>query len=104
MLGKIVTSFFSALLFISIVTLAFNIQPVKSTWTGTVYIRADGSVDPSDAPIITVDNVTYTLTGRIASNANGIVVERDQILLDGANQMISGKKPTSQEESTCREG
>ncbi|RJS68917.1 hypothetical protein CW693_03645, partial [Candidatus Bathyarchaeota archaeon] len=62
------------------------------TWTGTVYIRADGSVDPSDAPIITVDNVTYTLTGRIASNANGIVVERDQILLDGANQMISGKK------------
>ena len=90
MLGKIVTSFFSALLFISIVTLAFNIQPVKSTWTGTVYIRADGSIDPPDAPIKTHDNVTYTLTDNITSSGDGIVVERDNIIIDGASYTIQG--------------
>ena len=40
----------SALLFLSTVVLAFEIRPVSS-WTGIVYIRADGSVDPYDAPI-----------------------------------------------------
>ena len=39
-----------ALLFLSTVVLAFEIRPVSS-WTGTVHIRADGSVDPYDAPI-----------------------------------------------------
>jgi len=38
--------------------MALNIQPAKA-WTGTVYIRADGSIGPADAPIITYDNVTY---------------------------------------------
>jgi parallel beta-helix repeat protein len=61
--------------------LAFNIQPTKAT--GTIYIRADGSIDPPDAPISTVDNVTYTLTGNITSYADGIVVERSNIIIDG---------------------
>jgi len=47
------------LLFISMLTSAFNIQPAKA-WTGTVYIRADGSIDSPDIPIKTYDNVTYT--------------------------------------------
>ena len=37
------------LLSISMLTLAFDIQPVKAS--GTIYIRADGSIDPPTAPI-----------------------------------------------------
>jgi len=85
MLGIILT-----LLLIGMLTLAFNIQQVKSEWTGTVYIRADGSIDPPDAPIITYDNVTYTLTDNITSFEDGIVVERDNIILDGAGCSIMG--------------
>ena len=79
-----------ALLLIGMVTLAFNIQPAKGEWTGTVYIRADGSIDPPSAPISTVDDVTYTLTGNITSDADGIVVERDHIVIDGAGYTIQG--------------
>jgi len=87
--GKIVTSLFSALLFIGIVTLAFNIQPVKSTWTGTVYIRADGSIDPPDAPIQR-DGDIYTLTGDINTTTYGIVIYRSNIILEGAGHVLQG--------------
>jgi len=36
-------------LLISMFTLAFNIQPAKAS--GTIYIRADGSIDPPTTPI-----------------------------------------------------
>ena len=72
--------------------LAFNIQPAKSTWTGTVYIRADGSVDPPGAPIITYDKITYTLTDNITSSGDGIVVERDNIIIDGTGYTIQGTR------------
>jgi len=80
------------LLLISMLTLAFNIQPVKSdwTWTETVYIRADGSIDPPTAPISTTDNVTYTLTGNITSDVDGIIIERDNIIVDGAGYTVQG--------------
>ena len=78
------------LLTISMVSLATNVKPAKSEWTGTVYIRADGSIDPPDAPIMTYDNVTYTLTGDIASSADGIVVERNNIIIDGAGYTLRG--------------
>ena len=69
---------------------AFIIQPAKAEWTGTVYIRADGSIDPPYAPIITYDNITYTLTDNITSSADGIVVERDNIVIDGAGYTLEG--------------
>jgi parallel beta-helix repeat protein len=86
---KIVSGIMLSLLVISTFTLAFNIQPVKA-WTGTVYIRADGSIDPPDAPISTIDNVTYTLTGNILSDADGIVVERSNVLIDGNGYTLQG--------------
>ena len=86
---KTVSIIMLTLLLTSTLTLAFNIQPVKSTWTGTVYIRADGSIDPPDAPIQRDGNV-YTLTGNITSSADGIVVERDNIIIDGADYTIQG--------------
>jgi len=76
------------LLTISIVSLTTNVKPVKSEWTGTVYIRADGSIDPPDAPITTYDNVTYILTGNITGRI-GIIVEKDGIIVEGASYFIS---------------
>ncbi|MCJ7652539.1 MAG: right-handed parallel beta-helix repeat-containing protein, partial [Actinobacteria bacterium] len=62
----------------------------EATENGTIYIRADGSIDPPDAPISSIDNVTYTLTGNITSDADGMVVERDNIVVDGAGYTIQG--------------
>jgi parallel beta-helix repeat protein len=69
---------------------AFNIKPAKGEWAGTVYIRADGSIDPPDASITTYDNITYTLTDNITSSADGIVVERDNIIIDGNGFTLQG--------------
>jgi parallel beta-helix repeat protein len=73
------------LLILDMLTLAFNIQTVKAS--GTVYIRADGSIDPPTAPISTVDNVTYTFTGNINDS---IVVERSNIIIDGNGYTLQG--------------
>jgi len=80
------------LLSVSTLTLAVTIQPAQSdfVWSGTIYIRADGSIDPDTAPISTADNVTYTLTGNVTSDADGIVVERDNIVVDGAGYTLNG--------------
>ena len=82
--------FILVLLATAMLSLAFNIQPAKSEWTGTVYIRADGSIDPPDAPIRTYDNITYTLIDDITSSADGIVAERDNIIIDGAGYVLQG--------------
>jgi parallel beta-helix repeat protein len=84
---RLVSGTMLTLLLTSMLTLAFNIQPVKAE--GTIYIRADGSVDPPTAPISTVDNITYTLTGNITADADGIVIERDSIVVDGAGNYIT---------------
>jgi parallel beta-helix repeat protein len=66
---------------------AFKIMPVGAA--GTIYIRADGSIDPPTAPISHAGNV-YTLNGNISSatDANGIVIERDNIILDGSGYTL----------------
>jgi len=79
------TSFIVAftLFLFSMPTFAFNIQPASAS--GTIYIRADGSVDPPTANITSVDNITYTFTGNIYDS---IVVERDNIVVDGAGYTL----------------
>jgi parallel beta-helix repeat protein len=54
---------------------------------GTIYIRPDGSIEPSTAPISSINNVTYVLTGVINDS---IVVERDNIILDGKGYILHG--------------
>jgi parallel beta-helix repeat protein len=80
------------ILIISLSTLAFRIQPVRAT--GTIYIRPDGSVDPDTAPISSVDNITYTLTDNIVGDvpvgASAIIVEKDNIVVDGAGYILQG--------------
>jgi parallel beta-helix repeat protein len=78
----------SLTLLIGILGVAFSVQRAKAS--GTIYIRADGSIDPSTASISTVDNVTYILTGNITCDADGIVVERNNTILDGAGYTIQG--------------
>ena len=83
---KIVSGIILALVLISMSTFAFNVQQVKAS-PGTIYIRANGSINPSTAPISSVDNVTYTFTGNIYDS---IVVERNNIVVDGAGHTVEG--------------
>jgi len=55
----------------------------------TIYIRADGSIDPSGAPIQRKGDL-YVLTSNVTSDADGIVVERDNVILDGAGCTLQG--------------
>ena len=59
--------------------------PVEAS--GTIYIREDGSIEPLTANITTADNVTYYFTD---NNYDEIVVERDNIVIDGAGYTLQG--------------
>ena len=73
-----------------ILTLQTSIQPAKAPDDfGYIYIKADGSIDPPDAPISKdAENVTYSLTADIVNKS--IIIERDNIILYGNNCRISG--------------
>jgi len=78
------------LLLTSMLALALSIQPVGATVT--IYIRADGSIDPPTANITSFDDVTYTFTD---NNYGEIVVERDDVILDGAGYTLQGSSDWS---------
>jgi parallel beta-helix repeat protein len=59
------------------------IQPVESQSAETIIIKADGSVEGTDK--IRRDGDTYVFTGSISGS---IVVERDNIVLDGAGYVL----------------
>jgi parallel beta-helix repeat protein len=81
---RVVSGIMLTLLLIGMLALAFNIQSVKAT--GTIYIRADGSVEGTTF-VASDDNFTYTFT----DNINGsIIVERDNIVVDGAGYTLQG--------------
>jgi len=80
---KAVSGIMMTLLLISMLTLAFNIHVVKAS--GTIYIRADGSVEGTDK-IQRVGDV-YTFVDNIN---DPIVVEKDKILIDGAGYTVQG--------------
>jgi len=60
----------------------------------TIYIRADGSIEPPAAPIQRNGNI-FTLMNNIASDFDGIVVERNNTILDGAGLTIQGTSAPS---------
>ena len=82
---KAVSGIMLTLLLMGMLTLAFDIQTIKAS--GTIYIKADGSVDPDTAPISSVDNITYTLTDNIYDE---IVIEKHNIVVDGAGYKVQG--------------
>jgi parallel beta-helix repeat protein len=60
--------------------------PVTPT-PGVIYIRPDGQVSPSTAPILNDGNSRYTLTADIYDR---IIVGRNNIVIDGANHALQG--------------
>ena len=91
---KTVLTSFTILCLLSSVFLmgfAFNIQSVRAS--GTIYIRADGSVDPPDAPIHR-DGDLYTLTSNITSDTDGIEIDRNDTTLNGAGYTLRGSYAT----------
>lgn len=60
----------------------------------TIYIQADGTIYPTGAPIHRNGNV-YTLTGNINSDTDGIVIETNNTILDGAGHSIQGTNTPS---------
>lgn len=87
LLNAIVAKILLALLLTGIVVVVHDFRPAKAL--GGFYIRGDGSIDPSDAPIQRNVDV-YTLTSDIFTVGGGIVVERDNIVIDGADHTIFG--------------
>jgi len=79
----------------SMLRYSIEIEPVKAT--NTIYIRANGSVDHPSAPVSSVDNVTYILTGNITCDAAGIVVERDHIIINGDGYTLTGPRTSDSE-------
>ena len=80
-----------ALLFtvISLNILVSGVDVARAFVGGPVFIRSTGGVEPSDAPIQRNGDV-YTLTGNITcvGSANGIVIERNNAVLDGAGYAV----------------
>lgn len=86
-MNRTVLTFFIVLCLSSFSGLAFEIQPVRAV-IGTVYIRADGTVEGTTS-IQTADNVTYVF---LADINDSIVVERDNIIIDGDGYTIQGSE------------
>jgi parallel beta-helix repeat protein len=97
--------FLSILLLILFVKLDF--QQAKGDWISTepIYIRANGTIEPSNAPISTADKITYTLTENLTGNnlhTMGLIsVERNNVVLDGKGHLI---KCTSKQTDTFPSG
>jgi parallel beta-helix repeat protein len=89
--GKTVSVIMMFLLFLGTFALAFRIQVVRAD-SGTIYISALGGVFPPTAPISTLDNVTYTLSGNIIDGS--IIVEKDNVVIDGAGYTVRGTNVT----------
>jgi parallel beta-helix repeat protein len=84
-MNNAVLTVFACILLMCIICLSGLSFPVKAS--GTIFIRADGSVEPATAPIATIDNVTYTFTGALYDE---VVVERDNIVVDGKGYAVEG--------------
>jgi parallel beta-helix repeat protein len=60
---------------------------VKAVADTTIYIRANGAIEPYDAPISSLDNVTYTFSSNITGS---VVVEKNNVIIDGNGYTLKG--------------
>jgi hypothetical protein len=82
------TLIYAALLLLIISSFSFaplDVYGVEAA--GTIYIRADGSIDPPIAGLSSGDNITYSMTD---NRPWSIVIEKDNIVLDGALHVLQG--------------
>ncbi|MDH5483483.1 MAG: right-handed parallel beta-helix repeat-containing protein, partial [Candidatus Bathyarchaeota archaeon] len=66
-------------------TVTFEVQRVEAS--ETIYIKADGTIDPISANITTSDEVTYVFTDH---NFDSLVIEKNDIVVDGAGYKLEG--------------
>ena len=84
----------TVLIFILVGMLTVKPKTVKpkllkvKAFTGSVTIKADGSIDPPEAPINTSDKITYILTDDIEGT---LTVQRNNTIIDGAGYTLYGK-------------
>jgi parallel beta-helix repeat protein len=71
---------------------AFCIRIERVKASGTIYIGADGSIDPPTAPIATPDYKTYTLIGDVYDAT--IHIDKPNIVIDGNGYWIRGTSST----------
>lgn len=94
MQGREVSGLFLTLLLVSVLTLTLKTRQVKADWiwTETIYIRADGSVDPSTAPIQRDEDI-YTFTDNIFETSHiqeTLEIQKDNIIIDGSGFTLQG--------------
>ena len=65
----------------------FELGIIPAQGSGVIYIRPDGTISPSFAPISTNDTFNYRLTGNIPDE---IVVQRSGISVDGNHKTVQG--------------
>jgi len=70
------------------VSLAYA-DPLPAPPVTMIYIKADGSIEPSDAPIMKVGYI-YTLTENLLSDSRYyfLIIQHDNIVVDGAGYII----------------
>jgi len=77
------------------IILCFSVIPSTrtciATEQGPIYIHADGSIDPPTSLVSSTDNITYTLTGDIRSTEDGIIVQRNNTVIDGNGHSLFGR-------------
>ena len=64
-----------------------NIKPAKAL--NTITIRPDGTIDPPTA-LIQQNGDLYTLTDNITNATDGIIIQRNNMTLDGAGYALEG--------------
>jgi len=74
-----------ALVLLAMACLELRIIPAQGS--GVIYIKPDGTISPSFAPISTNDTFNYRLTDNIL---NEIVVQRSGISIDGNHKTVQG--------------
>jgi parallel beta-helix repeat protein len=78
-------SLFEIAILLAVLALQFGIRSALAS--ETIYIRSDGSISPSSAPISTADKITYRLTGPLY---NEIVIQKSGLIVEGNSQTIQG--------------
>jgi len=85
---KVVPGIMLTLLITGMISLMFSVGTVAAS--DTIYIRPDGSVDPSTAPINRAGNV-YTFTANIYES---IVIQKNDVVVDGNGYTLQGTPPS----------
>jgi parallel beta-helix repeat protein len=83
---KIISAIGIPLLLIGMLAIIPALRPVNACLEA-IYIRADGSVDPPNTNLSTLDCVTYSFSGDVDMP---IIVQRDHIIINGAGFTLQG--------------